>query len=88
LGRRIPWAGVSVTGTGKKLELGPRKKYFGAERDFPGSSGLGEPNGEVRRKRPGGGRVARRGGVSGDDAGRRGEGRARVAPSVNSEWLR
>jgi len=45
LGRRIPWAGVSVTGTRKKLELGLRKKYFGLERDFPGSSGLREPNG-------------------------------------------
>ena len=45
LGRRIPWAGGVVTGAGKKLELGLRKKYFGTERDFPGSSEMGEPKG-------------------------------------------
>jgi len=42
---KIPWAWALVTGTGKKLELGLRKKYFGAERDSPERSGLGEPKG-------------------------------------------
>jgi len=64
LERRIPWAGESVTRTGKKLELGLRKKYVGPERGFPGSSGLGEPMGEVRGKRPGGGSRERIRGVS------------------------
>lgn len=41
---RIPWTRGVVTGAGKKLELGLRKKYFGPERDFPGSSEMGEPN--------------------------------------------
>jgi len=45
LGRRIPWAGEVVTKTRKKLELGLSFSYVGPERDFPGSSGLGEPNG-------------------------------------------
>jgi hypothetical protein len=45
LERRIPWAGGVVTGTGKKLELGLRKKYFGPERGFLGVSGPGEPKG-------------------------------------------
>jgi len=70
---RIPWARGAVTGTGKKLELGLRKKYFGPERDFPGSSGLGEPNGGGQGETPGGGRRSRRGGVSGD-AGQWGQG--------------
>ena len=43
--------------------------------------------GEVRGERPGGGPVARRRGVSGD-AGPWGMGRARVAPSASTEWLR
>jgi len=72
LERRIPWAGDGVTGTGKKLELGLGFSYFGSERDSPGSSARGEPMGEVREKRPGGGWVARRKGVSGN-AGRREE---------------
>jgi len=66
LGRRIPWGGRAVTATGKKLELGLGFSYFGLERAFPGSSGLGEPMGEAWGKRPGGGRVARRRGVSGE----------------------
>ena len=47
------------------LELGLSFSYFGPERGFPGSFGTGEPKGEVRGKRPGGGRVARRRGLSG-----------------------
>lgn len=54
LGRRISWAREVVTGTGKKLELGLRKKYFGPERGFPESSGMEEPN------RGGQGRTPRR----------------------------
>jgi len=52
LGRRIPWAGVSVTGTGKKLELGLSFSYVGPERGFPGVSGLGEPNGGGQGRTP------------------------------------
>jgi len=87
LGRRIPWAGGAVTGTGKKLELRLRKKYFGPERGFPGSSGLGEPNGG------GQGRTPRRGQEGANPRGvrgsaQRGTGRARETPSANTEWLR
>ncbi len=35
MGGRITWAGEVVTGTGKRLELGLVKKYFGTERGFP-----------------------------------------------------
>jgi len=41
----IPWARGAVTRAGKKLELGLSFSYVGPERGFPGSSGLGEPNG-------------------------------------------
>ena len=70
MGRRIPWTGESVTGTGKKLELGLRKKYFGAERDFPERAGLGEPNGGGQGKTP------RRGQGSAKERGVRGTGPA------------
>jgi len=52
LGRRIPWAGGAVTGTGKKLELRVSFSYFGPERGFPGGSELGEPNGGGQGKTP------------------------------------
>jgi len=52
LGRRIPWAGEAVTGTGKKLELGLRKKYIGPERDSPARSGVGEPTRGGQGKSP------------------------------------
>ena len=52
LGRRIPWARETVTGTGKKLELGLSFSYVGPERGFPGSSELGEPNGGGQGETP------------------------------------
>jgi len=87
LGRRIPWAGGVVTGTGKKLELGLRKKYVGPERDSPGSSGLGEPIGGGQGETP------RRSPVRANPRGVRairpeGRGRNRVAPLASTEWLR
>ena len=66
LGRRIPWAGGAVTGTGKKLELGLSFSYFGPERDFPERSGLGEPNGGGQGETP------RRGAVRANPRGVRG----------------
>lgn len=48
----LPRAGESVTRTGKKLELRLRKTYFGLERGFPGSSGLGKPNGGGQGETP------------------------------------
>ena len=48
----VPWVGGAVTGTGKKLEPGLSFSYFGAERDFPGSPGLGEPNGGGQGRTP------------------------------------
>jgi len=39
-------------GAGKKLELRLSFSYFGLERGFPGSSGLGEPNGGGQGRTP------------------------------------
>jgi len=71
LGRRIPWAGDVVTATGKKLELGLRKKYVGPERGFPGSSGLGEQWGRSGEN------------VQEDPCPSEGEGCPGVGPEVN-----
>ena len=49
MGRRIPWAGGAVTGTGKKLELRLRKKYFGGGAGFSWEIGTrGDKGGSFR----------------------------------------